>query len=114
MTVTVLILTIFCIEAGHTSEFLENHPIITINTLQLRLAYEAKYGQTPAIRDVYNVHIKTFCFADYPPVAGAPLVNLACTAPSTYCKLKNFQIDLSHFRQSFLGLIFLTSEIRTS
>lgn len=85
MDFAILVMTIICIEAGHKPGFNDQYPIISIDTSPLRIAYEAKYGNTSAIHDVYKIHMKTFCSGDYPLVAGDPLVNLTCTAPSTYC-----------------------------
>jgi hypothetical protein len=90
MDITILIMTILCIDAGHKPGYINSYPIITIDTLPLRIAYEAKYGNNSAIHDLYTIHMKTYCFGDYPLVAGDPMVNVACTAPSTYCKSINF------------------------
>jgi hypothetical protein len=86
MTVTVLVLTILCIEAGHNTTYLQNRPIITINASDLKTSYEQKYGPTSAIHDVYKIYMKTFCYGDNPATDGAPLLNFQCTAPSSYCK----------------------------
>jgi hypothetical protein len=102
-----LALTIIC---------LETFPIITIDTFNLRMAHEIKLGHSPAIHDIYKIHMQSTCYGDYPNsvnVSEAFQASFTCTGPSLYCKFAiSFYLTPIPLLLDSLVTNFLNSEIR--
>lgn len=80
MTATVLALTLICIRADY-----QLYPVMSIDTRDLKASYEKDHGPTPAIHDIYNIHMQSFCYGDYTTEKHAPAVSYFCTDRSSYC-----------------------------
>ena len=84
MSITVFILTLLCLQAGHNPSFMQNYAILSLNTTGLKNAYSQHTQAGLPIHDVYNLHMMTSC-SGYWTNSSFPLVDVACSSVSLYC-----------------------------
>lgn len=118
MSIAVFVLTILCLQAGHSNDYMSDFAILTMNTTGWKANYTASTSLTLPIRDYYSVYMETSCKGWY----GIKNVSLGrqaesnCTKPSSYCMF----YPLLHFLPSIhkpsftLNSILLTSVLSHS
>jgi hypothetical protein len=85
MSITVFILTILCLQAGHSPSHLQSYAILSLNTTGLKDSYHQHTGAGLPIHDVYNLYMMTTCSGYYANNSVPPLAGVTCSPVSWYC-----------------------------
>jgi hypothetical protein len=85
MSITVFILTILCLQAGHSPSYLQSYAILSLNTTGLKDSYHQHTGAGLPIHDVYNLYLMTSCSGYYANNSVPPLAGVTCSQASPYC-----------------------------
>lgn len=85
MSITVFILTILCLKAGTSPDYLPDYAILSLNTTGLKESYRNSTHAGLPIHDVYNFYMMTTCSGYYLNNSIPPLAGVTCPPPSSYC-----------------------------
>jgi hypothetical protein len=92
LSMAVFILALLPVIAGHSSGFMQDSSILSINTTDLQLAYHKRTGGGLAIHDVYSMFMTTYCDG-YWDGKGRDMYNsvagVHCSKSSSFCKFPN-------------------------
>jgi hypothetical protein len=86
MSITVFVLALLCLQAGHSPSHLQDYAILSFNSTGLKDNYHK--ANAPAglpIHDEYKVFMMTHCEGYYSNGYDYPLVAVDCSSPSAYC-----------------------------
>ncbi|KAN0119476.1 hypothetical protein V8E51_001684 [Hyaloscypha variabilis] len=86
MSITVFILTLLCLQAGHTSTYMPNYSILSLNTTGLKDAYYTSTQADLPIHDIYNLYMMTTCSGYWSSNSSPPLEDVTCSPVSWYSK----------------------------
>jgi hypothetical protein len=89
MSITVFILTLFCLQAGHTPTYMPNYSILSLNTTGLKDAYHTRTQADLPIHDVCNLYMMTTCSGYWSSNSSPLLENVTCSPVSWYCMSPN-------------------------
>jgi hypothetical protein len=103
MSTTVFILTILCLQAGHSPSYLQNYANLSLNTTGLKIAYHERTQAGLPIHDVYNLYMMTTCSGFWTNNSAPPLTLVTCSPVSWYCMFP--LLPLSPFSQRALERI---------
>ncbi|PMD60826.1 uncharacterized protein K444DRAFT_662830 [Hyaloscypha bicolor E] len=110
MSITVFILTILCLQAGHSPSYLQNYAILSLNTTGLKSAYHERTQAGLPIHDVYNLYMMTTCSGYWTNNSAPPPALVTCSPVSWYSKFLPatlIQTDLtSHHGANLSSLSF--------
>ncbi|KAE9380049.1 hypothetical protein N431DRAFT_324976 [Stipitochalara longipes BDJ] len=86
MSITVFILTLLCLQAGHNPSYMQNYAILSLNTTGLKDSYNSRTQAGLPIHDVYNMYIMTTCSGCWANNSAPPLTEVTCSPISWYSK----------------------------
>jgi len=86
MSITVFVLTILCLKAGTSPDYLQDYAILSLNTTGLKESFHNSTHAGLPIHDVYSLYMMTTCSGYYLNNSIPPLADVTCSTPSSYSK----------------------------
>ena len=85
MSITVFILTTICLRAGNSPSYMQDYAILSLNTTDLKDAFQNNTAAGLPIHDAYNLYMMTTCSGYYANNFVPPLAGVTCSPVSWYC-----------------------------
>ena len=85
-SITIFILSILSLQAGRSPGYMQNYPIMSVDTTALRHSFSQNTSVELPIYEVYKVFMTTTCEGYYASDRSPSLSNVTCSHPSLKCK----------------------------